>query len=70
MYYQYTSSRYGQAKLASISIHFNFYRCVGIEWMDDFTAIGKNIFFLRNIVIFHTRYPKHFRASLRSAQFF
>ena len=26
-------------------------------------------FFLRKIVIFHTKYHKHFRASLRSAQF-
>ena len=30
----------------------------------------KNMIFLRKIVIFHTKYPKHFRASLRSAQFF
>jgi hypothetical protein len=29
--------------------------------------IGKNvIFFWRKIVIFHTKYPKHFRASLRN----
>ena len=27
-------------------------------------------FFWRKIVIFHTKYPKYFRASLRSAQFF
>ena len=32
--------------------------------------IGKNIIFWRKIVIFHTKYPKKFRASLRSAQFF
>jgi hypothetical protein len=33
--------------------------------------IEKNvIFFWRKIVIFHTKYPKKFRASLRSAQFF
>jgi hypothetical protein len=32
--------------------------------------IGKNMIFWRKIVIFHTKYPKHFRASLRSAQFF
>jgi hypothetical protein len=32
--------------------------------------IGKNMIFLRKIVIFHTKYPKIFRASLRSAQFF
>ena len=32
--------------------------------------IGKNKIFWRKIVIFHTKYPKHFRASLRSAQFF
>ena len=32
--------------------------------------IGKNMIFWRKIVIFHTKYPKKFRASLRSAQFF
>ena len=32
--------------------------------------IGKNIIFLRKIVIFHSKYPKIFRASLRSAQLF
>jgi hypothetical protein len=32
--------------------------------------IGQNMIFLRKIVIFHTKYPKIFRASLRSAQFF
>ena len=32
--------------------------------------IGKDMIFLRKMVIFHTKYPKHFRASLRSAQFF
>ena len=32
--------------------------------------IGKNMFFWRKIVIFHTKYPKKIRASLRSAQFF
>jgi hypothetical protein len=32
--------------------------------------IGKNKIFWRKIVIFHTKYPKKFRASLRSAQFF
>jgi hypothetical protein len=31
--------------------------------------IGKNMIFLRKIVIFHTKYPNNFRASLRSAQF-
>jgi hypothetical protein len=31
--------------------------------------IGKNKIFWRKSVIFHTKYPKHFRASLRSAQF-
>jgi hypothetical protein len=30
---------------------------------------GKNIIFWRKIVIFHTKYPKNVRASLRSAQF-
>jgi hypothetical protein len=32
--------------------------------------IGKHDFFWRKIVIFHTKYPKYFRASLRSAQLF
>ena len=34
------------------------------------SAIGKNMIFWRKIVIFHTKYLKHFRASLRSAHFF
>jgi hypothetical protein len=32
--------------------------------------IGKNMIFWRKIVIFHTKHPKKFRASLRSAHFF
>ena len=32
--------------------------------------IGKNMIFWRIIVIFHTKYPRIFRASLRQAQFF
>ena len=32
--------------------------------------IGKNMIFWRKIVIFYTKYPKIFRASLHSAQFF
>jgi hypothetical protein len=32
--------------------------------------IGKNMIFWRKIMIFHTKYPKNFHASLRSAQFF
>ena len=32
--------------------------------------IEKNKIFWRIIVIFHTKYPKNFRVSLRSAQFF
>jgi hypothetical protein len=32
--------------------------------------IGKDVIFLRKMLIFHTKYPKIFRASLRSAQFF
>ena len=32
--------------------------------------IGKNMIFWRKIVIFHTKYPKNFRALLRSAQIF
>ena len=32
--------------------------------------LGKNMIFWRKIVIFHTKYPKIFRVSLRSAQFF
>jgi hypothetical protein len=34
------------------------------------SAIGKNMIFWRKIVIFHTKYPQNFSASLRSAQFF
>ena len=34
------------------------------------SAIEKNMIFWRKIMIFHTKYPKHFLASLRSAQFF
>jgi hypothetical protein len=34
------------------------------------SAIGKNMSFWGKIVIFHTKYPKYFRTSLRSAQFF
>jgi hypothetical protein len=34
------------------------------------SVIGKNMIFWRKIVIFHTKYPKNFRSSLRSAQFF
>ena len=32
--------------------------------------IGKDMIYLRKMVIFHAKYPKNFRASLRSAQFF
>jgi hypothetical protein len=32
--------------------------------------LEKKIFLLRKIVIFHTKYPNNFRASLRSTQFF
>ena len=32
--------------------------------------LEKNMIFWRKIVIFHTKYPNNFRASLRSAQFF
>jgi hypothetical protein len=32
--------------------------------------IGKNMIFWCKIVIFHTKHPKNFRASLRSAHFF
>ena len=34
------------------------------------SAIEKNMIFWRKIVIFHTKYPKNVRPSLRSAQFF
>ena len=34
------------------------------------SKIGNNMICWRKIVIFHTKYPKNFRASLRSAQFF
>jgi hypothetical protein len=32
--------------------------------------LEKNMIFWRKIVIFHTKYPKNFRASLPSAEFF
>jgi hypothetical protein len=32
--------------------------------------LEKNMIFWGKIVIFHTKYPNNFRASLRSAQFF
>ena len=32
--------------------------------------IGKNMNFWRKTVIFHTKYPNIFRASLRAAQYF
>jgi hypothetical protein len=32
--------------------------------------VGKNMIFWRKIVIFHTKYPKNFRASLRSSILF
>ena len=32
--------------------------------------LEKNMIFCRKIVIFHTKYPNKFRATLRSAQFF
>jgi hypothetical protein len=32
--------------------------------------IGKNMIFWRKIVIFHTKYPKNVRTSLRSVHFF
>ena len=34
------------------------------------SKIGKNKIFWRKIMIFHTKYPNNFRASLRSAHFF
>ena len=34
------------------------------------TKIGNNKIFWHKIVIFHTKYPNNFRASLRLAQFF
>jgi hypothetical protein len=34
------------------------------------SKIGKNKIFWGKIMIFHTKYPNNFRASLRSAQFF
>jgi hypothetical protein len=32
--------------------------------------IGKNMIFWRKIVIFHTKYPNNFRASLRNWQIY
>jgi hypothetical protein len=34
------------------------------------SELEKNMIFWRKIVIFHTKYPKSFRASLRLGQFF
>jgi hypothetical protein len=47
-----------------------FSNCGGRREIAPPSAIGKNKIFWRKIVIFHTKYPKNFSASLRSAQFF
>ena len=36
------------------------------KWLVFYPKIGKNMNFLRKIVIFHTKYLKNFRASLRN----
>jgi hypothetical protein len=42
----------------------------GTPGASPYTKIGKNMTFWSKIVIFHKKYPKKFRASFRSAQFF
>jgi hypothetical protein len=44
--------------------------CIGYTHSSDGAKIVKNKIVWCKIVIFHTKYPKYFRASLRSAQFF
>jgi hypothetical protein len=46
-----------------------------IQWgvhpaRDPSLKLEKNMIFWHKIVIFHTKYPKHYRASLHSVQFF
>jgi hypothetical protein len=41
----------------------------GVPGASTYPKIGKNKIFWRKIVIFHTKYPKNVRTSLRSAQF-
>jgi hypothetical protein len=48
---------------------------VQIQWgvhpaRDPSLKLEKNMIFWHKIVIFHTKYPKHYRASLHSVQFF
>jgi hypothetical protein len=45
-------------------------RIQGVYLARAHPKIGKNMIFWRKIVIFHTKYPKTFRASLPSAQIF
>jgi hypothetical protein len=51
--------------MCSSRAYFISETCPRQDWI-----IGTNMIFWRKIVIFHTKYPKNFRASLRSAQFF
>ena len=44
-------------------------RIQGVYLARAHPKIGKNMIFWRKIVIFHMKYSKNFRASLRSAQF-
>jgi hypothetical protein len=50
--------------MASINIS------VGARRVRPPLKLKKDMIFWRKIVILHTKYPKNFRASLRSAQFF
>jgi hypothetical protein len=52
------------------SIVFNLYKVC--QWLKggQWFSLGKNMIFWRKIMIFHTKYPQNFRASLRSAHFF
>jgi hypothetical protein len=40
----------------------------GAPGASPYPKIGKNIIFWRKIVIFHTKYPKYFRASFRNSR--
>jgi hypothetical protein len=57
-----------------IGVHGKANRPAGEDPMGGRTVrppkIGKNMIFWRKIVIVHTKYPKNFRTSLCSAQFF
>ena len=51
---------------STVNLQQNYWKILFVKAM----KIRKNMIFLCKIVIFHTKYPKNVRASLRSAQFF